>query len=402
MKNTRAFWVFVPGILLLALGVVLFLVLFERVDQTVREFPSEEARRNTYLALERLARAADFDSRTHAYLDYPDTYGVVFLADSSTRPTPEKVLDWAYWVEEQGGHLILSVPDNERNEVTAPLLARLGFRYPGADLASDANAPIWPQDIPIIRYQINGGDAAGQEKDAPVKDAPAPSTTLAGWVAEDADWLAINHTGEVIAATRNAGWGRVTLLRSAYYFHNENIEKGQHATLALDLARLDRKGAHTEVAIEEGPVLSTVLYGERQSWMAYVFRFTWPALVTLFLILLFALGRGRRRFGPMLADPAQRRRSRLEHIEAVGRFLWERDASIDLILATQRGLLRELERRNPQLRSATPATRWAIIAQLLGIEVDEARYLFKIPSAERHSERFIAQIRTLESYRRQL
>jgi hypothetical protein len=404
------------AIALIALAVGLFFFAFERVEKTVREFPSGEAVANPYLALERLSESAGIATETYRHLDYPDSGWVIFLADPATRPPPERVENWADWVEQRGGHLVLSVPDGDRDEITAPLVARLGFqKFEDAPISSDAAATqlAWPDDATRITYDfvvstIFDDHATSQPQSSETNEKPEKSdagleisSTLRGWLATDADWLALDESGLVVAASRTAGAGRITLISWSSYFDNLSIGGGENATAAIDILRLPVPAA-ADWNDDAQPRFSIALYGERESWMAYVLSFTWPYFLTLMILLLLAIQQGRRRFGPMLADPPPERRSRLEHIGAVGRFFWQRDATASLVEATQESLLRALERRSPELRHAQGARRWELIAELLRIDAASARRLFQPPTSDRHADRFIAKIRTLETYRRQL
>lgn len=441
MKDNRALLVLGGAAIVLVMCILGFFYAFERVDETVRKFPSDEAIRNPYLALERLAGAAGIATQSHYYLKNPDNAWVIFLSDPSTRPPPERVENWARWVEHTGGHLILSVPDKNRNETTAPVLARLGFRYVEPKKSEDSDAseesevsddpaelpasktPDWPAQAEKKHYATKGdavfpgfdsedsgdgeptkdepkGDAPNKETSSSVKEPRRPGR-IDGWASPDADWVAVDKNGYAMAASRVAGRGRITLVKYSNYFNNQQIKDGENASLSIDLISLNTPSQSEQIE-DFTRSLSIVIYGQRESWVGYILGFIWPALVTLVIMLAFAIWRGRRRFGPMLARPPEQRRSRVEHIEAVGRFLWQHDSADTLVLAAQSALLRTLERRNPQLSSATGTRRWEIIARMLDVDIAQARQLFQNPKYERRTERFVAQIRALERYRRQL
>src|SRR5699024_5077160 len=124
---------------------------------------------------------------------------------------------------------------------------------------------------------------------------------------------------------------------------------------------------------DSGITFGIVLNPGRRSWMGYVVRKGWPFFVCLGLLLAAGLLRGRRRFGPRLADPMPERRRRVEHIEAVGRFFWQRGNTKVLLSETQQALMRALEHKNPELSSARGARRWELIAEMLNIELEQAR-----------------------------
>lgn len=369
-------------------GWYFFQVAFEQVEEEVREPPSGEARRNHFLALERLLGRFDHDVTTVRRLDEPALYTTtVILADPSDDFSPEQVDAWSTWVED-GGHLILNQPGEGADEKTAPLLASLGFSVASDSVASDSaeldddeQAAEWPYEIEISPLEI---------------DYLEDATPSLRWVADDADWLLFSGPNEAFATSRPVEGGRVTVVAEAAVFNNSTIAQGEHATLAVRMLELPEP---TESGYE---TVTIVMFGERQSWMFYVASHIWPFLLLVVMGLLFAIQSGRRRFGPMLPDPPKARRSRREHVDAVGRFLWEQGAVATLVESTQTALMNELEQRRPSLANARGADQHEIVADELGITTDEARALFRPPSGNRNAETFTEQIRQLEHHRRTL
>jgi hypothetical protein len=409
----------VVGILgLLITGAVgLFFWTHEKVEKEVREAPSGEAKRNPYLALERLMGRFEHNTQTLRKLSEPDdTFTTIILTDQGYDFSPEQVEAWATWVSE-GGHLVLPQPYGEANENTAPLLARLGFS-PGSSSFSLADLEFPDSDLADSDLaDSDAEEAESEDSDSALsqdstlyeqewpEDAEDHSFTFGEsvgvdqhlyWVAEDADWLARSDETSVFAASRRHDTGRVTLLGDSSVLSNDFIGEGEHATLAVRVAEL---GRGYEV---EWRNITIVLYGKRQSWMLYVLGYTWPFVVIVVVALLLAIRAGRNRFGPVLADPPPERRSRSEHIDAVGRFLWQHGSVASLVEATQQALLDELEHRRPALAYMAIADRDEMIAEELGISYNEARELFLKPSGNRDAQSFTEQIRKLEQHRRKL
>ncbi|QDG51292.1 DUF4350 domain-containing protein [Persicimonas caeni] len=376
-KKTALLALVVVGILaLLGLGgAAVSDTLFEEVEEEVREPPSGEARRNHFLALERLLSRFDHDVTTVRRLGEPSPVATtIILADPSDEFSPEQVDAWENWVVD-GGHLILTQPVEDADEKTAPLLARLGF-----DVANEGDE--WPYEVEVSPLEIDYLD---------------DSTPSLRWVASDADWLLFSGPDEPFAASRKVSdYGRVTLLSSAEIFDNNTIGKGEHATLAMRILELPEA---TDSGYE---TVTIVMFGARDSWMFYVASHIWPFLLLVVVGLLLAIQNGRKRFGPMLADPPEERRSRREHVDAVGRFLWEQGATAALVEAAQGALMAELETRRPRVASAPNAERHEIVAEELGITPSEARELFRQPSGNRNAETFTQKIRQLEHHRRKL
>jgi hypothetical protein len=385
------------GLLGLA-ATALFFLTHEKVEKEVREAPSGEAKHNHFLALERLLTRFQQGAETVRKLSEPDdSHTTIVLADPSYDFSPEQVDAWEKWVG-GGGHLVLAQPMGEANEKTAPLLTKLGF--------SPEPESSWPENVDGVAVELSNELGASSELI---------------WVAADVDWLArtpsrdpgadpadsadsddeqvsVEDTGgeAVVAASRPHETGRVTLVGDTSIFDNQRIGKAEHAVLAVRIADL------SPYYSTEHPSVTIVLFGKRQSWMFYVLTYTWPFVAIVLVALLLAIRAGRNRFGPMLADPAPERRSRREHIDAVGRFLWQQGSVASLVEAAQKALLDELEDRHPALGHVGLADRDEIIAEELDISQHEARNLFRKPSGNRNAQSFTEQIRTLELHRRSL
>jgi hypothetical protein len=375
---------FVVGVLALMLAGAtgLYFLTHKEVEKEVRVPPSGEARHNSYLALERLLQQFNYDVDTVRRLAEPTSHTkTIILAEPSYDFSPEQVDGWATWVE-NGHHLILAQPSSSDDEKTAPLLPRLGFSS-----TSDETETLWPEDIDEQQLASDGAEEMNFS---------------VSWNADDLDWLVRSSEEAVIAVSRPHGSGRATLVQDAAIFNNDRIGKGEHASLAVQAVALSTEiDSDTDSDIGASTV-TIVRYGERQSWMFYVLGHTWPFVAVVLAALLLAIRSGRSRFGPQLADPPRERRSRREHIDAVGRFLWQQGSVATLIEATQKALLDELEHRRPTLGHVGPAERDEIAAEELGISYNEARDLFREPSGNRNAQSFTEQIRTLEQHRRRL
>lgn len=444
----RVIWGAVIALVIL-LGVGFFFLAYEKVEHEVREPPTGEARKNPYLAAERLLNRLDCTATTVAHIDEPGSdYMVIFLADPNRDFSPEQVERWARWVH-GGGHLIVPTPPDPRaDENSAALLAKLGFEHKdidideiedkASDLVEDKADDEQPdddkagddKDADAEKADKKDGDQKedDQKKDDQKEDLKTLFGELLGdiepaaipegattdnydisvnhtgllWMAPDADWVAADLDQKPVAASRAVDDGRITVIEGSELFENLFIGKGEHATLLYDLVELSTSAVSVDPDAVALPTVEIVQFNQRQSWMAYVMGFIWPFLLLLGVALLWAIQAGRFRFGPRLADPPSERRSRLEHIDAMGRFLWEHGATSTLYEAVQGALMAELEQRRPALADAQGSRRDEIIAEELGISTGEARKLMQPPSGNRNADQFIVQIRTLERYRRDL
>ncbi len=397
------------GLALVVLVVGGFFATHEKTEVEVREPPTGEARQNPYLALVRLADRVCCTTYWMHSVDQPDYDSMVtLLADPDRELTPEQVDAWAMWVSD-GGHLILPTTQGPANEAAAPLIARLGFspaELTEADEADEADE----NDEADESEGARSDDTAKlpswipEDADAPQYRFSRPVVSTLDWTADDADWIARSNdgSGALFAASRRAGRGRITVVNDTDIFRNESIDKAEHATVIVDIFELPTETITPEDIEKNLPTVDVVLFSKRQSWMAYVFGHIWPFFAIMAGILALAFQGGRKRFGPMLADPPEERRSRLEHIDATGRFLWRHGSSATLVEAAQKALLRELEHSQPRLKNASPRVRNILVAELLDIHVDEARDMLRPPTGTQNPQTFTRRIRQIEEYRRTL
>lgn len=375
MKVSRLQLVVALGLLVLVgLGAAGFFLTHEQVEKEVRVPPSGEARKNPYLGLERTLTDLAVETYSVRQLSDPneadELVDVILLVDAERDFSPEQVEAWRSWVA-AGNHLVLSAP-MATDEAGAPLLYALGFAHD-----PDAEQPEGAAKARSKTYDI------------------ASTTPPLGWSAPGVDWRARDDGDGVFAVSRRVDSGRVTLVSDLSVADNDSLGEASHAQLLWDIVMMTPSGEYM-------PIATIVLFGERKSWIAYVFRATWPFFVVLAVVLFFALQHGRRRFGPLVPDPPDERRSRLDHIDATGRFLWEQGATACLVEAAQQAFIDALARRRPRVSDMSNAERAEIAAEELDIPLQEARDLLRKPSGSRGTERFTRRIKQLEHYRRQL
>lgn len=364
-------------LLIAALAVGAFFATHEKVEAEVRVPPSGEAKKNPYLALERLFESLGVETWTYRTLDTPyDEDGLVVFADPERSLSPEQVDAWMGWME-SGGHAVVAQPltDGDKPDL---LLERLEFeRLEAIDVAADAaDDTATPTPEADAVYAIDDGYRTGVD-----------------WTTPGIDWRARAKAGDaLVAISRPVGMGRLTVLGTTDLLRNDAIGQASHATFIWDVARL---GEYVPGAA------SIIRYGTRQSWLAYVFSMIWPFLAALGVMVAFGLQHGRRRFGPLVPPPPAERRSRLEHVRATGRFLWNQGASASLVEAAIAALVDAVAKKRPPLRQADRDERIAIVAAELGISEAEARRLLTPFSTEKQA-RFAERIRALEEHRRKL
>lgn len=174
------------------------------------------------------------------------------------------------------------------------------------------------------------------------------------------------------------------------YFDNDHLPWYDNAELLVNLAELNRNARHVLI----------VQHLDMPSWYeALWWNFHFGIVgVGCFLALLFWIA--VRRFGPILPEPDEERRSLIEHIDASGRWLWKVPGGRDLLLAAVRTSTEKLLlRRMPELLRMTPAERATTVAQASKMPAAAVASALLDPAAK-HPIEFTRQIQTLQQLRK--
>lgn len=174
------------------------------------------------------------------------------------------------------------------------------------------------------------------------------------------------------------------------YFDNDSLAWYDNAELLLGLTALHRNARHVLI----------VRHLDMPSWyQALWWQFKAGIIsVACGLALLFWLA--VRRFGPLLPEPAQERRSLIEHIDASGRWLWKLPGGRDILLAAVRNATEKLLlRRAPELLRLTPAERVAQLARDCRVPHEDVASALLEPASKLPID-FTRQIQTLQRLRK--
>jgi hypothetical protein len=189
----------------------------------------------------------------------------------------------------------------------------------------------------------------------------------------------------------NLGLGRITVLNDLRFMRNDEIGDLDHAEF---LWRLVREGS------PPGEVLLVHGWERRSVWSILLSR-AWPAAIASLLLLGAWLWRMGARLGPILEDAPAGNRSLIEHVDAIGYFLWRSGRSDVLVDAARESLRRRLRARRPFLASMSRERQVATLADASGLDRNQIDAAFFAAISERR-ERFTRTLRTLERLRREL
>ncbi len=347
------------------LGTIWFLLNFEQVP--VREWVgmSGEARRNPYLALERLTERMGMPAhevRSLAALGQLPPQGVLLLPQPRgelARRERARLLEWAA----SGGHLVIEA---EPTRTPDPLLDGLGVKRK----AVRTKGPRKPAEIAWP------GAARPLRADLPpwqVLEARAPR-------------IAEGNAGGAMVLQLAHGKGLVTVINDFAFLQNRGIGTHDHAELGWRIV-----GASAPAA----SVLLIFNNPERLSLTSWLRENALAVLAAAAALLVLWLWRIAPRFGPIAPDPERARRSLLDHLRASGRFLWNAGQRTQLAESAREAALRRVSRAHPDFASLTAAERAARLANSFGLAPEDAKRLLA-PQTPRTIPEFVRGIRVLQ------
>ncbi|MCL4801527.1 MAG: hypothetical protein KJ025_18190 [Burkholderiales bacterium] len=356
---------------LVGLGATWFFLNFERVAVRERVGMSGEARRNPYLALERLSERMGQPARELRSLaelgDLPPR-AVLLLPRSRAelaRRERDRLLEWVA----RGGAIVVEA---EPLRVPDPLLDALGVQR------------IRPGKLPPGEVRLLA-PAAGA---GPLRVALPVTQLLRSRHAEHAAGLDEGALLLRIPYER----GQATVLAELAPLKNDAIGRHDHAELGWRLAR----GAGDAAAL-------LILDRPRKLSLAGWLRANAAhALAAAALLVALWLWRIAPRFGPIAPDPERARRSLLDHLRASGRFLWAAGQGGRLAEAARDAALRRLQRAHPDFAALSAPERRARIAGAFDLAEAEARRVLEPQPARTTAQDFVRSVRVYQAIHERL
>lgn len=185
------------------------------------------------------------------------------------------------------------------------------------------------------------------------------------------------------------GKGRVTVLTEWQFLRNDEIGRGDHADFLVAMLGPGVKGMSVLlVPSEDVPGLHQLIWNHGAA-----------VVITLALLLGVLLWRAGTRLGPVAARTEPVRRSLLEHVQAMGEFIWREQDAVALwksaVARTKKQIARVLPpTNNPDVMIQALAKKSALPEALI------RESLFPQPDPD--PERFARAIATLEKLRKSL
>ncbi|MBS0308448.1 MAG: DUF4350 domain-containing protein [Proteobacteria bacterium] len=412
--SLRETLVYTLGALLLAIGTWWWFDTFEKGWQA-RWHTSKEARQNPMLAATRLLTQHGYTVKVEPVLRdvllHPLPAGTLIIPENIGTMNQQDASTLLAWVQ-RGNTLILrprygrfdekSAPDHKkdrRTDADRDELDPIGKRY-GVVLKSQYECDCEDQTAKPQQAEVSKGKPA--QKEFTLIGFPDTGYALQlekGWLRmrnelgkENPDYSLADEAGQFVRIYRE-GRGQVVLLTDNF-FSNASLRKYDHAELLLSLAKLPtaadgKAGAFVIVQGMEMPRWYRSLWANYQA-----------GLIGIACLLLLSFWVALRRFGPLLPDPDDERRSLLEHIDASGRWLWKVPGGREILLnATRAATNKLLQRRAPELQRLEPQEQIRLLAETVRLSSAELVLALHRPASHIPAE-FTRQIHTLQRLRK--
>jgi hypothetical protein len=361
--SRQSIWAIV-ALLAVAGGAIWFFDNFERVPDREWTGYQGEARRNSFLAAERLLHRMGLAVRhlkTPIELRELPANGTLILPARRNALAPAERGRLLEWVA-AGGHLVV---ESEPQRLPDPVLDSLGVRREpvkksGQQRPTDVRLPHSPAALKVNL-------ASGQSLVAPegaVQVQGANATHLV-------------HL--------RVGRGRATVLNDFGFLRNPAIGSHDHAEFLWQLVRF-QPGTAAVFVFDNPQKLSLV------QWLA---DHAWAALAAGGLLLAVWLWRIAPRFGPMAPDAEPARRRLLDHLRASGRFQWSAGGAATLAEAAREAALRRVARAQTDFAALTPTEQRARLAAQFDLPAEEAVRVLR-PARDIQPAEFVAAMRVFQ------
>jgi hypothetical protein len=350
---------------------------FELVERTVDSGPTGPARRNPWLAAERLFTRLGVPARTvPASEPLPSPASTIFFFAPRQKFPERRIDDLLAWVS-RGGRLVL-VPSAASHLGAGgdPLLDRLGLATEEVDEAPEKKLELQAsRRSPPFEVTVPGELRLVDRKGGAQAD-------------ERGRWESGDPRGPVLVRFPRDK-GEIVVLASALPLSSAKLAEADNAPFAWELAAGERKPEGIRLVIrDEVPSLFLLLWeGGRL------------AILSGLLALIALLVRLAAPFGPRLPPPLRGHRSLLEHVEASGELLWRVGARAPLVDSTREAVRRQIALNWPEwarLKGRELALKLSTITKTPGGRIERA---LEGP-APTDAAAFTETMRTLERIRR--
>jgi hypothetical protein len=373
-RNNLVMASIVLGIVVLCVGG--FFLLFKRESVTQTGNPTGEPAYNQFYALERtladMGQSSMGNVNLSQVLPLLKSHDTVVIGDDIGLVKYDEARTLLTWVR-HGGHLVFSPAGHSDND--APLLQQLG-------VFAVSNHPynctkLWTNVLVGKGYEQQFMTMCGL------------GFTLQPSLLSGAQVTVRDRFGNLLFARLSDGDGTVSIVNDLSAISGTRLKNYPEQEFAWRLLEPNMGQGHFYFFYE--------LIGT--SFWINLFLRGWPALLASLLLALGWMSMRSQRFGPLMPAPPAHRRALLEHIQAVGEFLFRRDGGRSLHRLACEAVIARLRRRDPAGAMLQDTELYDWLAQRSKLEVSRIEQAFRSPA---NAAAFRAGITTLARIRSHL
>ena len=361
------------GLLIVAIGasaVIWFLSTHEKVTVTVHTGFQGEARRNPWLAAQRLLDSYDrpaTEIRKLTQLNSLPPRATLVIPKAHFTITGHLRSEITNWVR-QGGYLIVEAEYPLQDD---PLVDGFGVNRQRVELDQDVRS--------------SNPDKQAAHNDVELITLPDAITTarvrLDPFMVLNSEQAWYHYDGQygTYLLTKPVGRGVVTIVNDLDFARNSYIGELDHAQFFLDLVRLRGKFAASTGNAPPTGADHVLIFNEpgKPSLLQWLRENAWAPLAGAAAAILLWLWKVVPRFGPIMPDIDRNRRRLLDHLRASGRFLWSNGHSTRLLEASRDACVRQIARSLPQFMSTAPQARPQLLMQALDLTEEQTHRILQ-------------------------
>ena len=409
----KVIWTLVACTTIVTLIGIWFVNNFEQVPTKRWVSAQPEARRNPFLALERLlAEQGRPISRIHspAGLDNLPADAALILDSNRRRifnfARVDHLLDWV----KKGGYLIVAAETSGED----PLLSRLGIsRPPAVPYACQADMAPEKEAVEEETAEDDTTENDAAENDAAEEEAAEDNgvrRSIAFSLPGNAVSFHVAQSGIRLAGCRPApvwragpaeqqslllhyawGEGQITVVNSLARFDNTQLGMEDHAELIWALLQTYRPQGNLHLASQvDIPTLWEVL--AESAWMV---------LISLAVTIGLWMWRIIPRFGGLRPTRRADRRDLVQHLAAIGHSVWHEGGMNHWLAVVRQGIRQRLSLRHPYIARMPNPQQHDALARIAACRA-KAITTALTPGQVRTADEFTEAMRTLQRLDQQL
>jgi hypothetical protein len=346
---------------ILTFSIIFFNIFFIKYEKETRSIPSVKAIKNPFLAAERYLTQIGMNAQSlsdrRLLIDLPSVNDLILINRFGANLPEDREELLISWVE-NGGSLIVTANrlwDEKLFKSGNNLLDRYDIR-PIVKLKDKKDHFSWNIETqnPVFEIEI------GENKTAEV-------SFLSEKIIIDVDGIAdkkqYGKNGDHIIQI-NIGQGRLIFLSDNEFLKNNNLDKNDHAYFLAHLVQ-----GRSERGVQNRSKIWLLYSNNMPSLLSVIWNNACCFVVCFFILLLLCILRLNLKSGPLIPVNNNTRRNLMEHLEALGNFLFKLDKGAEMLKKVQKLTRRYLKDKYFFTTQKTRSEQSAKLAEQINIPV---------------------------------